>query len=71
MSDVLIGVTGMIVSPADKHGWFVKVEDDSQNTGGYLILEWEDQGTGFDSWVENRAGVDRFFRECAWMMEWL
>jgi hypothetical protein len=33
MSDVPIGVVGEIVSLGDRHCWFVKVEEDSQNAG--------------------------------------
>jgi hypothetical protein len=71
MNIVPVGVIGKVVSPGDRYGWFVKVEDDSQNTGGYLVLEWRDSArTGFDCWVENRESVDQFFRETGWKVVW-
>ena len=71
MDFVPVGVIGKIVSPGDKYGWFVKVEDDSQNTGGYLVLEWRDSPkTGSDCWVENRESVNQFFREAGWKVVW-
>jgi hypothetical protein len=39
MNIVPVGVIGKIVSPGDRYGWFVKVEDDSQNTGGFLVVD--------------------------------
>jgi hypothetical protein len=69
MNIVPIGVTGKIVSPGDRYGWFVKVEDDAQDTRGYFVLEWNDSAS-FDCWVENREAVDRFFRETGWKVFW-
>jgi hypothetical protein len=71
MSVVPVGVIGKIVSPGDKHGWFVKVEDDSKDTGGFLILEWRDNPReGFDSWAESRDALDQFFQETGWKIVW-
>jgi hypothetical protein len=70
MNIVPIGVVGKIVSPGDRHGWFVKVKDDSQDSGGYLVLEWRDSQTGFDNWVQTREAVDKFFHETGWKVIW-
>jgi hypothetical protein len=71
MSVVPVGVIGKIVFPEDRRGWFVKVEDDSQNTGGFLLLEWrDDPREGFDSWTENRDALDQFFLETGWKILW-
>jgi hypothetical protein len=71
MNNVPVGVVGTIVSCGERFGWSVKVEDDSQNTSGFLILEWRNNPReAFDSWVENREGVDRFFQECGWEVDW-
>jgi hypothetical protein len=66
-----IGITGTITSPGDRQGWSVKVEDDAGNTGGFLILEWnESLGESYDSWVANSADLQPFFRESGWVVCW-
>ena len=56
-----------------KHaGFFVRIDDDSQNTGGYLILTWhEAPAIGYDNWVENLVDLEQFFHEADWDVEWL
>lgn len=56
-----------------KHaGFFVRIKDDSQNTGGYLILCWKDAPLeGYDDWVENLVDLEQFLRESGWDIEWL
>jgi hypothetical protein len=54
-------------------GWFVLVEDESTNTGGFLILIAKniDLTLGFDNWVENRDSLEQFWQEAGWEIEWL
>jgi len=53
-------------------GFFVRIQDDSQNTGGYLILTWKDTpSVGYDNWVENLTDLDQFLHETGWDIEWL
>jgi hypothetical protein len=53
-------------------GFFVRIEDDSQNTGGYLILRWQDvPKVGYDHWVENLADLEQYMNEAGWDIEWL
>ena len=72
---VPIGKAGKIVS-GESAGWYVFVEDDSDNTGGFLILQapttdfWTG-GKGFDDWVETRADLERFFTQRQWQVQWL
>lgn len=53
----------------------VRVADDVENTGGYLVYEWWVESGGpnlkgaFDSWVE-RSELQRFFRDSAWQVKW-
>lgn len=52
--------------------FFVRVEDDSHNTEGYLILIWKDApSVGYDNWVENLADLEQFLREADWGIELL
>jgi hypothetical protein len=53
-------------------GFFVRIDDDSQNTGGYLILIWKDSPReGYDNWVENATDLEPFLLEAGWDIEWL
>jgi hypothetical protein len=72
--NVKIGKKGKILT--GKHaGWYVLVEDDSSNTGGYLILTSSDvtfkRGEGFDSWVENVEQIEHFLKSAEWKIDWL
>lgn len=74
--NVPYGVVGAIQN-SEKPGHRVKVVDDTDNTGGYVILEWwngsegPNDGGAFDSWVENHAWLKRFVEEAGWEIEWL
>lgn len=54
----------------------MRVEDDSENTGGFLVFErWVDSGGpnnegAFDSWVENLESLGKFFVESGWDVKW-
>jgi hypothetical protein len=53
-------------------GFYVRIQDDTPNTGGYLVLTWQDaQSTGYDNWVESVTDLDAFFLESGWDIEWL
>lgn len=69
--DIRIGPIGKIAA-GDDAGKYVKVVDDSANTGGFLILVGSDRdmSDGHDYWVEDRATLDRFFQESKWGVEW-
>jgi hypothetical protein len=66
------GRKGRIVR-GEHEGWYLTVEDDASNTGGYLILTSpkEDFEQGFDSWVENKETLEKYFQESNWKIEWL
>jgi hypothetical protein len=70
--NVRIGLRGRITA-GDSTGWFVKVVDDTDATGGYLILVHEDRdrsGKGYDSWVDSLAAVAGYFTESGWQVDW-
>ena len=75
MSRVQIGRVGLIANSEHKNHR-VRVVEDAENTGGFLIFEWWDGSTGpnenhaFDSWVETRADLEQLFGESNWSVDW-
>ncbi|MCC7038389.1 MAG: hypothetical protein IT560_13955 [Alphaproteobacteria bacterium] len=69
--EIKIGNVGKIVAHDDV-GSYIKVVDDRENTGGFLILTAAapDMLNGFDSWVEDMEALQRFFAEAGWIVEW-
>lgn len=68
-------IPGRIIN-SDKPGHRVKVTDDAEDTGGFLILEWWDepsdsrQSATFDSWVTDESALQAFFSETGWQVDW-
>jgi hypothetical protein len=69
---IRVGVRGRITKGLST-GWFVLVQDDSANTGGYLILKAKslDCSEGFDDWVENRGSLEQYSQVAGWQIAWL
>ena len=58
----------------DSAGWFIKIHDDQENTGGYLVVQSKNSdfsGDGFDNWFETMGEVERFLKYKNWKIEWL
>ncbi len=73
MRDLKVGVVGRIDAGEDV-GRFVEVIDDTDSSGGFLILTYDcvdRSGDAYDSWVESIVDVDLYFTECGWEVEWL
>ena len=67
-----VGVLGRILAGQEK-GRYVRVQDDRDRTGGFLILTGADrdlQMSGADNWVDGNAALVRFFEESGWLIEW-
>jgi hypothetical protein len=49
----------------DERGWYVKVQEDFDSTGGYLILTSSDAdfSSGFNNWVEKKELLAQYFEE--------
>lgn len=71
--DIQVGKTGVVLS-GDNIAWQVRVEDDSVNTGGFLILASSNfadpSAEAFDDWVEDEAALQGYFRESGWVIKW-
>lgn len=70
--NIEIGKIGRIVEGDDK-GQYIRIVDDAENTGGFLILisSTNTFEEGFDSWVENLDSLQGFFEESNWLIEWI
>lgn len=71
MEDILIDKVGKIIT-GDDAGMYLKVLDDTNSTGGFLIIISKERNmkSGFDSWVEDRESIKKFFQESNWTVEW-
>jgi hypothetical protein len=75
MSHIPMGVCGRVTN-AEHPNMMIRVEDDSLNTGGFLIYQWWDGSNGpnqygaFDDWVESLALLENFFAHKGWSVEW-
>jgi hypothetical protein len=73
--DIKVGITGEIVNSSHS-GHRVRVVDDTENTGGFLIFEWwpgsggPNEDEAFDNWVVDRSALERYFHESAWQVHW-
>lgn len=69
-----LGALGFIES-GDEEGFQIKILDDSDNTGGFLILTSKDlsdkNAEAFDSWVSSYSELERYFYESNWVVKWL
>jgi hypothetical protein len=69
--EIKIGQIGKIVA-GEELGNYIKVLDDTENSGGYLILTATDPNflDGFDNWVENKEAISQYFNEASWLIDW-
>jgi hypothetical protein len=59
----------------NRKGLYVLIQDDSVNTGGYLVLYNQSSDMtspiGSDDWVENLEALEGYINELGLVIEWL
>ncbi len=73
--DIRLNTVGEIIE-GDQKGWFVLVEFDQDNTGGYYIYqapipEVKKSTEGYDDWLESKNDVEGYFNESNWKIQWM
>ena len=69
------GLVGAVTN-SDRPGHRVRVQDDRENTGGFLIFEWWHGSNGpnesgaFDSWVQTQDDLISFIQHSGWQIDW-
>jgi hypothetical protein len=69
---ILLDSIGRITA-GEEIGRFVRIVDDSENTGGYLIVtstDREGEIEAFDNWVESTVDVEKYIEESGWEIAW-
>jgi len=75
-TDIRIGIVGTVTN-SSRRGHQVRIVDDAEATGGFLVYEWwtgsdgPNQAGAFDDWVPDRAALERFLHESQWQVTWL
>lgn len=71
--EIRFGEVGVILS-GDHQGWQVKILDDTESTGGYLICTSpnfaDSTSEAFDDWVEDYDSLKGYFVESNWRIDW-
>lgn len=73
--NIKIGAVGKIIEGRHKD-WYIYVEDDFENTGGYLIFTFKDinrlNGSQvYDRWAENKTDLLEMFKSAEYRVDWL
>jgi hypothetical protein len=70
----LINKIGVIIE-GEMKGWYIRIDNDSKNTGGFLIIYNPSpdmsSNSGYDDWVENEECLRELFLESLWAVEWI
>jgi hypothetical protein len=69
--EIKIGRIGRILAGDDVEK-YVKIVDDFENTGGFLVLTASDfqMSECFDDWVENGDVLRKYFEASRWVVQW-
>jgi hypothetical protein len=71
--NIKLNTVGKILEGNLDVGNYIKIIDDSENTGGYLILTSDNINLSncFDDWAEDKKNLFEIFEARKWIIEWL
>lgn len=72
-NDIKIGVIGKIIE-GEACGWFVRIKEDFEDTGGYFILitkKTEMSEEDYDYWAQDKNTMLEMIKEFRWKINWL
>jgi len=72
MNDILFDKIGRIIRGKHRN-WFIKVKDDTKQTGGYYVLICKTNSfkdNVYDDWLENYEDLKQYFLEKKWEIKW-
>lgn len=71
---VKFNIKGVIVNSDNPKEKFIKILDDQENTGGFLVLLSENGNFSFphghDEWVEDLETLEEYLKETNWIVQW-
>jgi hypothetical protein len=72
--EIKLNTVGQIVE-GDQKGWYIVVEHDEKETGGYYVYQAPIEDVlnsteGFDDWLESFEDVEGYFEESNWLILW-
>ncbi|WP_297954980.1 hypothetical protein [uncultured Neisseria sp.] len=72
--EIKFNILGIILNGANPEEKFIKIIDDQENTGGFLVLlSSNDKFSSFndyDDWVENLEILKEYLQESNWIIKW-
>lgn len=73
--EIKFNILGIILNGANPKEKFIKIIDDQENTGGFLILLSSNDKflpffNSYDDWVENLEILKEYLQESNWIIKW-
>lgn len=72
--EIKFNILGIILNGANPEEKFIKIIDDQENTGGFLILLSSNDKflpfNNYDDWVENLEILKEYLQESNWIIKW-
>ncbi|VTS06509.1 unnamed protein product [Tuwongella immobilis] len=63
-------MNGQIQSPAEWHGWSIRVQTDSITNGLLVLLQDPIDGVQYDEWIENITQLESLIKTRNWVINW-
>ena len=72
--EIKFNTLGVILNGGNPEEKFIKIIDDQENTGGFLILLSSNDKflpfNSYDDWIENLEILKEYLQESNWIIKW-